>query len=200
MFTVHLEDHGKPMSMLLDIVEVVESHMGVVLGETFVEVLKAFDIEKKVRYLVAFECEPNVAYSLERQVLSITADNASNNDTMFAHLETVLPDFPGAINQTRCFAHTVNLCAKSILKHFDLPKNNDRDALDYAANALAELADNLDHDVGSRDKDNSKEEEDYQVYLEVWASVCNGLADNKIQELDLSVQPARSMLAKVCPS
>jgi len=35
------------MSMLLDIVEVVESHTGVVLSETFVKVLKAFDIEKK---------------------------------------------------------------------------------------------------------------------------------------------------------
>ncbi len=51
-----------------------------------------------MRYLVAFECEPNVAYSLEWQVLSITADNASNNDTMFAHLERVLLDFLGAIN------------------------------------------------------------------------------------------------------
>jgi hypothetical protein len=60
--------------------------------------LKAFDIEKKVRYLVVFECEPNVAYSLKWQVLSITADNASNNDTMFMHLEMVLPDFPEAIN------------------------------------------------------------------------------------------------------
>ena len=188
--------------MLLDIVEVAESHTGVVLGKTFVEVLKAFDIEKKVRYLVAFECEPNVAYSLERQVLSITADNASNNDTMFAHLETVLPDFPGAINQTRCFAHTVNLCAKSILKHFDLPKKDDAEALDRAANALADLADNIDHGTGrERERANNDEEEaDQTEYLEAWASVCDGLADNKIQELELSVQPARSMLAKVCPS
>jgi hypothetical protein len=36
--------------MLLDIVEVAQSHMGVVLGETFVEVLKAFGIEKKVQF------------------------------------------------------------------------------------------------------------------------------------------------------
>jgi hypothetical protein len=145
---VHLEDHGKLMLMLLDIVEVVESHMGVILSETFVEVLKAFDIEKKVRYLEVFKCKPNVAYSLEWQVLSITANNASNNDTMFVHLETVLPDFLGAIDQTQCFAHTVNLCAKSILKHFDLPKKDDAEALDHAANALADLADNIDHGTG----------------------------------------------------
>jgi hypothetical protein len=190
------------MSMLLDIVKVAELYMGVVLGETFVKVLKAFDIEKKVRYLVAFECEPNVAYLLKQQVLSITADNASNNDTMFAHLETVLPDFPGAINQTQCFAHTVNLCAKSILKHFNLLKKDDVKALNHAANALADLADNIDHRTGrERERANNNEEEaDQTEYLEVWASVCDGLADNKIQELKLSVQPARSMLAKVCPS
>ncbi len=38
------------MSMLLNIIEVAQSHIGVVLGKTFVEVLKAFDIEKKVRF------------------------------------------------------------------------------------------------------------------------------------------------------
>ena len=38
------------MSMLLNIVEVAQSHMGVVLGKTFVEVLKAFGIEKKVSF------------------------------------------------------------------------------------------------------------------------------------------------------
>ncbi len=95
---VYLKDHGKPMLMLLNIVKVVELHMGVVLGKTFIKVLKAFNIEKKVRYLVAFECEPSIAYSLEQQVLSITANNASNNDTMFVHFERVLLDFLGAIN------------------------------------------------------------------------------------------------------
>jgi hypothetical protein len=49
-FTVHLEDHGKPMSMLLDITKVAQSHMGVILGNTFIEVLKAFGIEKKVSF------------------------------------------------------------------------------------------------------------------------------------------------------
>ncbi len=49
-FMVHLEDHGKPMLMLLNIIEVAQLHMGVVLGETFVKVLKAFGIEKKVSF------------------------------------------------------------------------------------------------------------------------------------------------------
>jgi len=118
------------------------------------------------------------------------------------HLDKVLVEFPRRINQTRCFAHTINLCAKSILKHFDLPKNNDDDALDRAANALANLADNIDREGdGEREKGrNDEEEADNQEYLEAWGCICDGLADNKIQELHLSVQPARSMLAKVCPA
>ena len=121
---------------------------------------------------------------------------------MFEHLGKVLIDFPRAINQTQCFAHTINLCAKSILKHFDLPKKNNNDALDHAVNALADLADNLDHDEGrGQEKGKSdKEVTDNQVYSEVWASVCDSLEDDQKQELELSVQPARSMLAKVCPS
>ncbi len=47
---VHLKDYGKLMSMLLNIIEVAQSHMRVVLSKTFVVVLKAFDIEKKVRF------------------------------------------------------------------------------------------------------------------------------------------------------
>jgi hypothetical protein len=124
----------------------------------------------------------------------------SNNNTMIWHLGKVLIGFSGVANQTQCFMHTINLCAKSILKHFDLPKTNDWNALDHADNVLAELNNNLNHDVDSRDKGNSDEEEDHQVYLEAWANVHNGLADNKIQELNLSIQLARSMLVKVCLS
>ena len=121
---------------------------------------------------------------------------------MIQHLSKVLLDFPRAANQMQCFVHTINLCAKSILKHFDLPKKDDNDALDHAVNALADLTDNLDHDAGrGREKGKSdKEVINDQEYSEAWASICDGLEDDQLQELDLSVQPARSMLAKVCPS
>ena len=36
--------------MLLNIIEVAQSHMGVILGDMFVEVLKAFSIENKVSF------------------------------------------------------------------------------------------------------------------------------------------------------
>ncbi|PBK68153.1 hypothetical protein ARMSODRAFT_841952, partial [Armillaria solidipes] len=55
------------------------------------------------------------------QVLSITCDNASNNDTMIEALgdSADVPSFSGQVSRTRCFAHIVNLMAKSLLKQFD---------------------------------------------------------------------------------
>ena len=59
--------------------------------------------------------------------------------------------------------HTINLCAKSILKHFDLSKKKDKDALDQAANVLADLADSLDHEADrgwEKGNSNKKEADD----------------------------------------
>ena len=46
--TVHLEQDGMPLSMLLDIVEVASSHSGVNLAEEFAKILKDFGISDKV--------------------------------------------------------------------------------------------------------------------------------------------------------
>ncbi|KAG1722531.1 hypothetical protein EDD22DRAFT_760423, partial [Suillus occidentalis] len=55
-------------------------------------------------------------------ILSITCDNASNNDTMVNELSDLLEDFPGETNRTRCFLHIVNLVAKTLIRQFDVPK------------------------------------------------------------------------------
>jgi len=75
-------------------------------------------------------------------------------------------------------------------------------SVNLAPNSEHYIADSLDYEADrGQEKGNSNEEEaDDRVYLEAWACVCDGLEDNKIQELDLSIQPARLMLAKVCPS
>ena len=49
--TVHLERARKPFAMLLDFVEVAESHTGVNLGIAFMSVLEKFGIEEKVSTL-----------------------------------------------------------------------------------------------------------------------------------------------------
>ncbi|KAE9397323.1 hypothetical protein BT96DRAFT_823530, partial [Gymnopus androsaceus JB14] len=48
-------------------------------------------------------------------------DNAKSNDAMVVELENVLPNFRGQEDQTCCFAHVINLAAKSVLKLFDSP-------------------------------------------------------------------------------
>jgi hypothetical protein len=47
-FTVHFEQEGIPISMLLDLVEVVVLHSGVNLAKTFVKLLEDFGIKDKV--------------------------------------------------------------------------------------------------------------------------------------------------------
>ncbi|KAF9560222.1 hypothetical protein CPC08DRAFT_610148, partial [Agrocybe pediades] len=57
------------------------------------------------------------------QILTVTADNATNNDAMVAELEELLPEFC-ATNQIRCFLHVNNLVAKTLVRQFDLPKKS----------------------------------------------------------------------------
>jgi hypothetical protein len=78
---------------------------------------------------------------------------------------------------------------RSILKHFDLLKKDAKDSLDHAANALTDVADNIEHeaDRGRQEGNHNEEEAADKEYLEVWARVCDGLVDNKIQELELSI-------------
>lgn len=47
--TVHFENEGVPVSMLLDLVEVAESHSGINLARAFGEVLEEFGISDKVK-------------------------------------------------------------------------------------------------------------------------------------------------------
>ena len=46
--TVHLEQNGVPLSLLLDIVEVAESHSGKNLAAAFTKILNEFGITEKV--------------------------------------------------------------------------------------------------------------------------------------------------------
>lgn len=51
-----------------------------------------------------------------------------------------VPAFEGAIGHVRCFAHVVNLVAKSLLRQFDVPKARAEQVLDEEDRALYELA------------------------------------------------------------
>ncbi|KAL4066804.1 hypothetical protein J3A83DRAFT_4076812, partial [Scleroderma citrinum] len=52
-------------------------------------------------------------------ILSVTCDNATNNDIMVQKLEEKVPNFNGAMAQLHCFLHITNLVVKSLMQLFD---------------------------------------------------------------------------------
>jgi hypothetical protein len=130
------------------------------------------------------------------QVLSITCDNATSNDTMIDELEGMLEDFPGAPNWTRCFTHILNLVAKSVMKQFDLPKAKAGQALTATSQALTTLAGDIETEeteMGADMAQDSDDEDDEDGLTDVR----DGMSDEEIAELDESLQPVRLVLVKV---
>jgi hypothetical protein len=183
--------------MLLDIVEVPRSHTGENLAIAFAKVLELFGIKDKVRRVSDLNTKGTDTYlSYLEQILSLTTDNASNNDTMVHHLAELLNNFPGPANQTRCFAHTLSISAKAVIKQFDVPKANTGEALDEAVSALIdiELEDRVEQEAWVEDDDDEGEDQP----LNAWEDFREGLSDEQRRELDIGVQPVRSTLVKVC--
>jgi len=117
---------------------------------------------------------------------------------MIDHLAELLDDFPGGANQTQCFAHTLSISAKAILKQFDIQKASTGEALDEAVSALADMAQEIDledrfeQEARAADDDEGKDQQ-----LGVWEDFRDGLSEEQRKELDVGVQPVRSTLAKV---
>jgi hypothetical protein len=184
--------------MLLDLMEVLKSHTGFNLARAFADVLKTFGIKKKVD---TFTKNKEIWNSHVDQILSVTANNASNNDTMISKLGEMLEEFPGAANQTRCFAHTIGISAKAVIKQFDIPKNKEGEALDKAAQALNNLAEELDfEECMEQETWETKDGKEDDQMLDPWVDFHEGLMEEQVIALDRSVQPVRSMLIKVSGS
>jgi hypothetical protein len=117
---------------------------------------------------------------------------------MVAHLSEVLDGFPGAANQTHCFAHTLSIAAKAILKQFDVPKGKNNEVLDVAAQAFADLTRDLDIEEQLAWESQEVEDDDKDDQpLDSWVDFRDGLTKEEVGELDTSIQPVRSMLSKV---
>jgi hypothetical protein len=132
------------------------------------------------------------------KILGVTADNASNNDTMIKQLSRHLLDFPGASNQTRCFLHILSITAKAMIRQFDVPKARTGVVMDEAAQALASLAEGL--DIEEQEAYENQECGDDKVDdppLDQWVDLCDGLTDEEREEIELNIQPVQTMLTKV---
>jgi len=115
---------------------------------------------------------------------------------MIDELSTLLEDFPGAPNRTRCFSHILNLVAKSIMKQFDLPKAKAGEALSDAVEALTLLAGDIETEEvsmgGELAEDNESDDDE-----EGLVDPRDEMTDDEIAELDKSLQPVRLVLVKV---
>jgi len=114
---------------------------------------------------------------------------------MIEEFEHLLNDFPGAANQTRCFAHIINLVVKSILRQFDVPKSKANEALDDASKALLDIAEGIEHEEAETQAGGSDDEMVDNV--EGWIDERELMDEEEKQALDASVMPVRLVLTKV---
>ncbi len=132
----------------------------------------------------------------ELQILAITADNAQPNDTMVEILGQDLPEFGGAQDRGRCFDHVVNLCAKSVLRPFDVEKKKVGKTLEDAEEEIQALladvdlyASGLDLPAGEDGGDDDNETG--------FVDERDAMDDEEREELDKTVLPVKLVLTKV---
>ncbi len=137
------------------------------------------------------------------QVLGVTCDNASNNDTMIEELARVLPGFAGAPNRVRCFTHVLNLVAKSLIRQFDAEADKD-DAADGAdERELAELAAGLDAEEAATRASAAAEDDDESFGVDDDTDdefdALNELSEDEKAQFLEDIRPVKLVLAKVRP-
>ena len=113
---------------------------------------------------------------------------------MIAELATMIEDFPGAPNQTRCFTHVLNLVVKSILRQFDLPKNKAQEFLDGATEELLALAGDIEQEELETQNNGNDDDDDN---LDGWVDERNEMTEEELNELDAAVEPVCFVLTKV---
>lgn len=126
---------------------------------------------------------------------------------MIEHLAILIEMFPGAANQTRCFAHILNLVAKSVLRQFEAPKGKGEKAIGDAARELAAVFDELDNaessesggnEAGDSDEGNDDEDDDaVDDDEDGLPDERKGMEEEELASLDDSVKPIRLVLTKV---
>ena len=131
-------------------------------------------------------------------MLAVTCDNATNNDAMVDELVERLPAFPGATNRVRCFAHVVNLIAKSLIRQFDVDADKEAAAQGADERELAELTEDFEaeeaetqkEDVAGGGGEQDDPDDEYNAMKE--------LSAEERAEFEAGIRPVKLVLAKVC--
>jgi hypothetical protein len=113
---------------------------------------------------------------------------------MIDELCTLLEAFPGAENRTRCFAHIINLIAKTVIQQFDVPKAREGEIVDEALKELRALAGDIDIEElltkasAAKDEDDDNDDDDNNNE-EGWVDERGEMSEFEAEELAVDVQP-----------
>ncbi|KIK31982.1 hypothetical protein CY34DRAFT_36103, partial [Suillus luteus UH-Slu-Lm8-n1] len=127
-------------------------------------------------------------FGILEKMLSVTCNNASNNNVMVDKLEILVPECVGEASHTRCFLHTVNLAAKSLIREFDVLKKDAEHALNESADTedgedkLIELSDDIEREDRETDAQYS-EDDDPQDNNDGWVNEVDLLPKDQSTEL-----------------
>lgn len=98
-----------------------------------------------------------------------------------------------------CFDHAVNLGAKLVMRQFDLPKGKEGAALSEAEKGLREMMEGIDLEDLEYDDDDNEDEDSWGAGdVDDAVEEREEMAEEDVEELELSLMPARMVLAKVC--
>jgi len=119
---------------------------------------------------------------------------------MIDELKDLLSEFSGAASRTRCFAHIINLVAKTVIHQFDMRNASDNALADEILMELKTLAENIEAEelmtrAGESEEDDADGEDDDNV--EGWVDEREEMAQWDLEELEMNVQPLRKVLVKV---
>jgi len=116
---------------------------------------------------------------------------------MIHKLSNLLPNFPGAANQTRCFLHILNLVVKSILWQFDVPKVKGDEILDNTLEELVKLVGDIEQEEAECHEVNSDEGDEEDDNVDGWIDERTHMTDEEREELNKAVKHIHLVLTKV---
>jgi hypothetical protein len=116
---------------------------------------------------------------------------------MVEELGDLIAAFPGEANRTRCFAHIINLIAKSVIKQFDVPKATAGDIWDDDVEELIGLAGEIELEELVTRASTNEDDENEDDNVEDWQDERFAMTEEVLQKLNDDVQPVRRVLVKV---
>jgi hypothetical protein len=112
-------------------------------------------------------------------------------------LADLIAEFPGRANQTRCFAHILNLIAKTVIKQFDIPKRDGCEQHSDDERSLVVLVEGIElEEIETRfkAKDGEQDEDDND---KGWVDEIELLSIEERGQLDAELRPIHVVIAKV---